>query len=138
MASKAELETAIRNDILNDIRALIESKYGTDALQISASEIAIPVLDKEGNEKWAVAKVSIPRGTRNGDGGYNPYDGYAAAKDYKLDLEERAAKKAKSAAKKEAAEKEREKKRADKKQAQEAKAALAELKKVRVDMTEKE
>ena len=136
MASKAELETAIRNDILNDIRALIENKYGTDALQISASEIAIPILDKEGNEKWAVAKISIPRGTRNGDGGYNPYDGYAAAEDYKLDLEEKAAKKAKSAAKKEAEEKAREKKRAEKKQAQEAKAALAELKKVKVKMGE--
>lgn len=136
MASKAELENAIRNDILNDIRALIENKYGTDALQISASEIAIPVLDKEGNEKWAVAKVSIPRGTRNGDGGYNPYDGYAAAEDYKFDLEEKAAKKAASAAKKEAEEKVREKKRADKQQAREAKAALAELKKVKVDMGE--
>ena len=138
MASKAELETAIRNDILNDIRALIEDKYGTDALQISASEIAIPILDKEGNEKWAIAKVSIPRGTRNGDGGYNSYDGYAAAEDYKLDLEEKAAKKAKSAAKKEAAEKEKEKKRAEKQQAREAKEALAELKKIKVDMTEKE
>jgi hypothetical protein len=110
MASKAELETAIRNDILNDIRALIESKYGTDALQISASEIAIPVLDKEGNEKWAVAKVSIPRGTRSG-GSYEPYDGYAAAEDYRLEMEDKAAKVAAREEKKRLAEAEKGRKR---------------------------
>lgn len=100
--NKAELETAIRKDVMADMCALIENKYNTDALVVSASEIAIPVVDAEGNEKWVVVKVSIPRGTRNGEGGYDAYDGYAMAEDYKLELEERAAKKAKSAAKKEA------------------------------------
>ena len=85
-----------------------------------------------------MVKVSTPRGKRNGAGGYIPYDGNKAADEYAEDCQITAEKKAKSAAKKEAEEKAREKKRADKQQAREAKAALAELKKVKVDMTPKE
>lgn len=112
--SKAALETAIRNDILTAITDLLSEKYETDVLPVSASELAIPVLDAEGNEKFALVKVSIPRGTRT-SGGYTPYDGYAIAEDYRLDLEEKAAKKAASAEKKEKAEKARERKREAKK-----------------------
>ena len=108
--SKAELETAIRNDILTAITELLTAKFETDVMPVSASELTIPVLDEEGNEKFAVVKVSIPRGTRNGSG-YDPYDGYAAAEDYKAEQEEKAAKKAASAAKKEQAAKLREQKR---------------------------
>jgi hypothetical protein len=109
--SKAALETAIRNDILASITELLSEKFETDVLPVSASELAVPVLDAEGNEKFALVKVSIPRGSRNGAGGYDAYDGYAAAEDYKMDLEERAAKKAASAEKKAAAEREKERKR---------------------------
>ena len=136
MASKAELETAIRNDIMDSICEMIVEKYQTDALLVSASEIAVPCLDAERNEKWALIKVSIPRGERDGKGGYIPYDGNAAAEDYKIECQDRAAKKAKSAAKKEAEAKAREKKRAEKQQAREAKEALAELKKIKVNMKE--
>ena len=52
------------------------------------------------NEKYVKISVSVPRGTRDGKGGYEDYDGYAAAEDYKLDCEEKAAKKAASEAKK--------------------------------------
>ena len=113
--SKAELETAIRKQVMETVCHAIEAQYQTDALVVSASEIAIPILDAEGNEKWALVKVSIPRGTRDGNGGYEPYDGYAIADDYKMELEEKAAKKAASAAKKEAAAKAREAKRETKK-----------------------
>lgn len=113
--SKAELETAIRKQVMETVCHAIEAQYQTDALVVSASEIAIPILDAEGNEKWALVKVSIPRGTRDGNGGYEPYDGYAIADDYKMELEEKAAKKAASAAKKEAAAKAREAKREAKK-----------------------
>lgn len=97
--NKATLETAIRNDILAIVRKAIETELNTDALTVSASEIALPVVDAEGNEKFAIVKVSIPRGTRNGNG-YDAYDGYAAAEDYKAEQEEKAAKKAASEAKK--------------------------------------
>lgn len=113
--SKASMETAIRNQMLENIKKMIDSEYATDALPVSASEIAVPVVDEEGNEKFALIKVSIPRGTRNGDGGYTPYDGYAAAEDYKLDLADRADKVRAREEKKERAAKEKERKAAAKK-----------------------
>lgn len=113
--SKASMETAIRNKMLENIMKMIDSEYATDALPVSASEIAVPVVDEEGNEKFALIKVSIPRGTRNGDGGYTPYDGYAAAEDYKLDLADKADKARAREEKKERAAKEKERKAAAKK-----------------------
>lgn len=113
--SKASMETAIRNKMLENIMKMIDSEYATDALPVSASEIAVPVVDEEGNEKFALIKVSIPRGTRNGDGGYVPYDGYAAAEDYKLDLADKADKVRAREEKKERAAKEKERKAAAKK-----------------------
>ena len=101
--NKAEMETKARNGYLDFISAKLTEQYDADVLRVSASEIAIPYVDEEGNEKWALVKVSIPRGTRNGNGGYDGYDGYAAADDYKFDLEEKAAKKAKAEEKKAAA-----------------------------------
>ena len=113
--SKASMETKLRNEILENIINMIEDVRGADALPVSASEIAVPVVDDEGNEKFALIKVSIPRGTRNGDGGYTPYDGYAAAEDYKLDLADRADKARAREEKKERAAKEKERKAAAKK-----------------------
>lgn len=112
--SKASLETTIRNDFIDNISTFIDNWRGADVLRVSASEITVPVVDEEGNEKFVLIKISVPRGTRNGDGGYDPYDGYAAAEDYRLELDDKAAKKAASAEKKAAAEKEKERKRAAK------------------------
>jgi len=109
--NKAALETALRNDVLAAIKSFLADMYATDVLTVSASEITIPVLDAEDNEKFALIKVSIPRGTRC-EGGYKPYDGYAAAEDYADELKEKAAKRAESAEKKAMAEKLREQKRA--------------------------
>jgi len=110
--SKASLETEIRNRVLQTIIDAVNPI--SDILPISASELALPVVDSEGNEKFAVIKVSIPRGERNGEGGYTPFDGYAAAEDWKLVLAERADKVAKRKEKAERAEKEKERKRAAK------------------------
>lgn len=130
--SKAELETAIRNNILSKISEMLSKELDTDVMPVSASELAIPVLDEEGNEKFAVVKVSIPRGTRNGSG-YDPYDGYAAAEDYRAEQEEKAAKKAASATKKEQAAKLREAKR----EARQVKKAVENLEKAVQDYNEK-
>lgn len=111
--SKASMETEIRNSVLKTIIDAISPT--SDILPISASELAIPVVDSEGNEKYAVIKVSIPRGERNGEGGYTPFDGYAAAEDWKLVLAERADKAAARKEKAERAEKEKERKRAARK-----------------------
>lgn len=96
--TKAQLENALRNIYLSLISQTISKEMETDALPVSASELAVPCLDDEGNEKFVLIKVSVPRGTRNGQGGYDPYDGYAASEAYLLEQEskaqERAVKKA--------------------------------------------
>jgi len=102
MASKASLENKLRKTYLDMIRAMVSEKVETDALSVSASELAIPCLDEEGNEKFVLIKVSIPRGTRNGEGSYDPYDGYAAAEDYTAEQESKAQEKAVKKAMKEA------------------------------------
>ena len=133
--TKAQLETALRNKFLSFVSDTISQEMETDVMPVSASELAIPCLDEEGNEKFVLIKVSIPRGTRNGQGGYDPYDGYAAAEDYALDCEEKAQKKADAEAKKQAKIARDEKKRAEKKALAEANKNLKELRKIK--LTEK-
>jgi hypothetical protein len=136
--TKAQLETAIRNRFLSFITQTISQEMEIDALPVSASELAIPCLDDEGNEKWALVKVSIPRGTRNGAGGYDPYDGYAVAEDYAIDCEEKAQKKADAEAKKQKKIAADEKKRAEKKALAEANKNLKELRKIKVSKPQEE
>lgn len=113
--SKASLETAIRNQILDFLVDNLSAHFDADVMDVSASELTMPVVDAEGNEKFALIKVSIPRGTRNGDGGYTPYDGYAAHEDWELVKADKADKVAKRTEKAERAEKEKARKRAAKK-----------------------
>ena len=109
--SKAALETAIRNDILTFLTKNLSAHFDADVLDVSASEIVMPVVDAEGNEKFALIKVSIPRGSRNGSGGYDAYDGYAAHDEWELDKADKADKAAKRKEKAEREEKEKERKR---------------------------
>ena len=51
-----------------------------EVLVVGANELAVPVVDAEGNEKWIVLTVKVPSGSRDGDA----YDGYAMAEDYSL------------------------------------------------------
>ena len=135
--SKAELETIMRKEIIEVIRTALSEHFDLDPIKqiedVSASEITVPLVDMEGNEKYPIVKVSIPRGKRNGSGGYIPYDGHAAAEEYKGEQEEKAAKKAASAAKKEQAAKLREAKR----EARQVKKAVENLEKAVQDYNEK-
>lgn len=131
--TKAQLETALRNDFLTAISDFISESRETDVLPVSASELAVPCLDAEGNEKWVLIKVSIPRGTRNGEGGYDPYDGYSAAEDYQIEQADKAEKKAKAEEKKQAKIAADEKKRAEKKALAEANKGLKELRKIKTE-----
>ena len=98
MASKATLENGLRNKFLSFFSDVVSQEMEIDVLPVSASELAIPCLDEEGNEKFVLVKVSIPRGQRDGEGGYIPYDGYAANEAYLDEIaskaQERAVKKA--------------------------------------------
>ena len=133
--TKAQLETLLRNDFLDFVGTAIENDREADVLRVSASELAIPCLDAEGNEKWVIVKISIPRGTRNGEGGYDPYDGYAAAEDYQIEQGEKAEKKAAAEAKKQAKIAKDQKAREEKKALAEANKGLKELRKI--DITPK-
>ena len=112
--SKASLETAIRNDVLAFLTAALSEHYDSDVMDVSASELTMPVVDADGNEKFALIKVSIPRGTRV-NGTYEPYDGYAAHEDWELVKADKADKEAARREKAERAEKEKERKRAARK-----------------------
>ena len=59
-----------------------------EVLVVGANELAVPVVDTDGNEKWIVLTVKVPTGTRDGDA----YDGYAMAEDYRMRQEDKAAK----------------------------------------------
>ena len=110
MASKASLENALRSEIMQVIIDALEAHFDVNAIIVGSGEISIPVTDAENNEKYPKIKVSIPRGTRNGEGGYIPYDGYEAAEAYKEEKEskaqERAVKKAMKEAEKKSCKKE--------------------------------
>lgn len=86
MAGKAQLENLLRNELLDVITQALAEHFQTDVLPVGTSEITIPLIDAEQNETFGLIKVSIPRGTRNGEGGYTPYDGYAAAEAYQEDI----------------------------------------------------
>lgn len=80
---------------LNDeLRALYMERVHTclsqedEVLVVGANELAVPVVDTEGNEKWIVLTIKVPTGSRDGDA----YDGYAMAEDYQLKLANKAAK----------------------------------------------
>ncbi len=88
-ASKAKF----RDGILAKIAKYLETEYDTYVRQVASGEYTMLVPDEEGNKVYVNVKVSVPRGTRNGEGGYNPYDGYKMARDYKDIVEAKAAKK---------------------------------------------
>ena len=64
------------------------TQVGEEVLRVGSNEIALPVVDEDGNEKWLVLTFKVPTGSRDGDA----YDGYSMAEDYKMKLEEKAEK----------------------------------------------
>lgn len=86
MASKAELENQLRNDILKVIVKALADHYDLDPNTqiefVDKNTFTLPLIDAENNDKWPTVKVAIPRGTRDGNGSYTPYDGHAASVAY--------------------------------------------------------
>lgn len=73
-------------------------QVGEEVLRVGSNEIALPVVDEDGNEKWLVLTFKVPTGSRDGDA----YDGYSMAEDYQMKLAQKKAKeeaKAKESAK---------------------------------------
>jgi len=78
-----------------------------EVLQVKSNEIAIPVVDDEGNERFIVMTIKVPTGERKTG---EAYDGYSMAEDYqmkqtekKVKAEAKAEKAAKDKAKREKA-----------------------------------
>ena len=88
------------------------SDMGEEVLRVGSNEIAIPVLDEDGNEKWLVLTFKVPTGSRDGDA----YDGYSMAEDYQMKQVEKAEK---AKAKAEKAEKDKAKRAKSKEKAEE-------------------
>lgn len=84
---KQALDDAIRTDVLARLTNLLSQELDCDVMPISPSELVMPTVDSEGNEKFVRIAVSVPRGSRNGKGGYDPYDGYALAEEWKETVE---------------------------------------------------
>ena len=83
------LNDEVRAQYMTAVREAM-SATGDEVLVVGSNELAIPVVDTEGNEKWVVVTVKVPTGSRDGDA----YDGYAMAEDYRMRLADKAAKQA--------------------------------------------
>ena len=111
--TKGEMNMAKTAKVLNDeiktrfLDGVAEhlTNVGEEVLRTGSNEIAIPVVDEDGNEKWLVLTFKVPTGSREGDA----YDGYSMAEDYQM---KQAEKEAKAKAKAEKAEKDKAKREA--------------------------
>lgn len=88
----------IREYTLENLIDFFNRVGDTDVLRVKSNEIALPVVDANGDEKFVVITVKVPTGA---DKGREPYDGYAEAEDYAHKLREKAIKAEKKKAEKE-------------------------------------
>ena len=91
--SKKATNDALRNEWVTKILTLLNDE---DCQLAGSNEIAIPVVDAEGEDSWIVLSVKVPTGSRDGD----PYDGYAMAQEYQMKQATKADKAAADAKKK--------------------------------------
>lgn len=61
---------------------------GEEVLRVKSNEIAIPCVDKDGEDNYVVITIKVPTGSRDGD----PYDGYGEAESYALNCKQKAEK----------------------------------------------
>lgn len=94
MKTLKELGEALKQEYVEKFHNFLSGE-GEEVLLVGSNELAIPVVDAEGNERWLVLVVKMPTGERGGDG----YDGYSLAEDYKMKQEKKAQKKAEKDAK---------------------------------------
>ena len=61
---------------------------GEEVLRVKSNEIAIPCIDRDGEDNYVVITIKVPTGSRDGD----PYDGYGEAQSYEMNLKQKAEK----------------------------------------------
>ena len=118
--TQKQRDEMLKTDFLDRVVDFLSSEDGgeEEVLRVKSNEIAIPVVDSEGNERWMVLTFKVPTGERGGDG----YDGYSMAEDYQMKQEAKAEKKAEKEAKAEADRRKREAEKAKKEAEKQAKA----------------
>lgn len=118
--TQKQRDEILKTEFLDRVVDFLSSEDGgeEEVLRVKSNEIAIPVVDSEGNERWMVLTFKVPTGERGGDG----YDGYSMAEDYQMKQEAKAEKKAEKEAKAEADRKKREAEKAKKEAEKQAKA----------------
>ena len=92
--TRKQLDEAIKLRFLEGVSEHLEN-CGEEVLRVKSNEIALPVVDDEGEERWLVLTFKVPTGERGGDA----YDGYSMAEDYQMKLAKKAAKAAENEAK---------------------------------------
>lgn len=112
--SKKSLADGIKSNYYEMVRALFASN-DMEVLRVGSAEMALPVLDANGDEEWLVVTFKVPTGSRDGDA----YDGYALAQEYEMKQKAKA-EKAKEAAEKKAAKIAKDKAQREAKKAQRA------------------
>ena len=95
--SKKSLAEEIKARYYEAVSAVFTSQE-LEVLRVGSAEMAIPVLDKNGDEEWLVVTLKVPTGSRDGEA----YDGYALRDEYAAKQADKAAK-AKETAEKKAA-----------------------------------
>lgn len=80
--TQKQRDEILKTDFLDRVVDFLSSEEGgeEEVLHVKSNEIAIPVVDSDGNERWMVLTFKVPTGERGGDG----YDGYDMAKDYQI------------------------------------------------------
>lgn len=92
--TRKQLDEEIKVRFLEGVSEHLENA-GEEVLRVGSNELALPVVDSNGEERWLVVTFKVPTGSRDGDA----YDGYSMKEDYEMKLAEKAAKAEAKAAK---------------------------------------
>lgn len=92
--TRKQLDEEIKVRFLEGVSEHLENA-GEEVLRVGSNELALPVVDSNGEERWLVVTFKVPTGSREGDA----YDGYSMKEDYEMKLAEKAAKAEAKAAK---------------------------------------
>lgn len=76
--TQKSLNDELRAEWVRNVREYLSQE--DEVLMVGTNELAIPVVDSEGNEKWVVITIKVPTGERGGEA----YDGYSMAQDYQM------------------------------------------------------
>ena len=96
MSKKVTID-ALRAKYVEMLREMLAGAE-EEVLRVGSNEIAIPVVDDEGEDQYVVFKVQVPSGSRDGEA----YDAYGLAEAYTMHQAEKK-EKAEEAARKKAA-----------------------------------